>query len=59
MPPAKAGRQIAWLESEGAAFGTPADEPAERRSFGARDIVDAVRMTAERERLERLGRQPQ
>lgn len=58
VSPAKAGKQIAWLESEGVVFGAPADEPAERRSFGGQDIVDAVRATAERERLERLGRQP-
>jgi len=53
---AKAGKQIAWLESEGAVFGAPAGEPAERRSFAGRDIVEAVRATAERERLERLAR---
>ena len=58
MSPAKAERQLIWLESEGVAFGTPVGEPAERRSFGGRDIVDAVCATAERERLERLARQP-
>ena len=57
VSPAKAGKQIAWLESEGAVFGAPAGEPAERRSFGGRDIVEAVRATAERKRLERLARQ--
>jgi hypothetical protein len=57
VSPTKAARQIAWLESEGTVFGSPSGEPAERRSFGGRDIVDAVRATAERERLERLARQ--
>ena len=59
MSPAKAETQLIWLESEGVAFGTPSDVPPARRSFGGRDIVDAVRATAERERLERLAQRQQ
>jgi len=55
VSPAKAGKQIAWLDSEGqVSFGRPADEPLERRDFGAEDIVTAVRQTSDRERLEKL-----
>lgn len=54
MPPAKAERQVVWLDAEGTTFGKPTDEPLARRRFSAEDIVNAVRRTAERERLERL-----
>ena len=57
VPPTKAERQIAWLESEGIRFGLPKSEPLERREFGAEDIVLAVARTAERERLERRKRE--
>lgn len=57
MSPAKAERQIAWLDSEGIRFGSPRSDPLERREFGAEDIVIAVARTAERERLERWKRE--
>ncbi len=57
VSPAKAEKQIAWLESEGIRFGSPRSEPLERREFGAEDIVLAVARTVEREKLERRRRE--
>ena len=57
MPPSKAERQLAWLDSEGIRFGSPKSDPLERREFGAEDIVIAVARTAEREKLERQKRE--
>lgn len=55
ISPAKAEKQVSWLDSEGqVSFGQPMDKQLERRDFGAEDIVTAVQQTAERERLEKL-----
>jgi len=53
--PFKIERQVSWLESEGVRFGSPRSVPLEQREFSAVDIVEAVRRTAERERLERVS----